>query len=502
MTAEPTPIVPRPGSALLSAAAVRRIDARVGHELAMPSILLMERAGLAATGAVMARFPDAGEATIVVGPGNNGGDGMVVARHLQSAGWSVRVLAPDGRRPGGPDSTTMTTIAERLGLVVEPLDTGSRLEGVVVDALLGTGSVGAPRGPVAAAINAINASCGPVVSVDMPSGVSADTGRVDGVAVRAHLTVTFHAEKLGLYIAPGRVYAGLVEVADIGIPAAISEPPSAWLIERAALDAIDARRPEIDKYAAGAVLLVAGSPGMVGAAALAARAALRAGAGIVFSALAQELLANLTALAPEVVGIALDGDHDALTAITSQLTRVSAVAIGPGLGRASAAGSLVRALLETVDHPVVLDADGLWHVTLDDLARRVGRTVITPHAGEAARLLGCTRDEVDAGRLDAARELSRRGGVVAVLKGSGTLVVGPDGAVGVDALGGPELATAGSGDVLTGIIGSLLATGLDPWSAACASVAVHSLSGQAAGKGRSTMASDLVEAIPTVIGAR
>ena len=243
-----------PGRPLYSVGAVREMDARTVRELELPSIILMERAGLAAADSICNHYGDVRVATIVVGPGNNGGDGMVVARNLRSDGWSVRVVAPGGRPPGGNDSTTMTTIALRLGIVIEPMDVSAPLDGVVVDALLGTGADGAPRGGVADAIEAINAAPGPVVSLDVPSGVSADNGRVEGVAVRADHTVTFHVAKLGLYIAPGRFHAGVVEVKDIGIPPTISEAPSAWLIEAAALDALGSRPTHVDKYAAGSVL--------------------------------------------------------------------------------------------------------------------------------------------------------------------------------------------------------------------------------------------------------
>jgi NAD(P)H-hydrate epimerase len=282
---------------------MREGDRRAVEEHGMPSILLMERAGWVSAHVILARHPDRRSALVVVGPGNNGGDGMVVARHLAEAGWSVTVVAPEGREPEAPDAAVMTAIARSLGLAVEPLTHGFvDPDGpVVVDALLGTGASGAPRGPIGAAVAWMAALQAPVVALDVPSGVEADTGRAPGDAVRAGSTVTYHGHKVGLWVEPGRGLAGQVVVADIGIPSAFGLEPVAWLAGPAAVAAVPPKDAIGDKYRAGAVLVVAGAPGLTGAGCLCARAALRAGAGLVVAAAPAEVQPIMAAQLLEVM---------------------------------------------------------------------------------------------------------------------------------------------------------------------------------------------------------
>lgn len=503
---EPPPIAGlRP---LYDAAAIRDADARAIAG-GVPGDVLMETAGMLAAREILATYPPGSAVTILVGPGSNGGDGMVVARHLAEAGWDVRVEAPGGRAPGSPDGAVMTTRAAEAGIVVANADpvalaTGDRL---VVDALLGTGSRGAPRGDVADLVEAVRASGASVVALDIPTGVDADTGAVPGVAIRAELTVTFAAEKAGLRISPGRALAGRVVTADIGTPRDVVAEPAAWLAGDEAVAAIPRRRDDDDKYRAGGVLVVGGAPGMSGAARLSTRAALRAGAGIVVACVPSPVRAEVTAGTAEVMVSGVPGDEGidvgALDEIMRQAARVGVVAIGPGMGRATQTTVLVRALLAGVDLPVVLDADGLWHLA-DDLASlraRPAPTIITPHAGEAARLLGVTRAEVEAGRLGAARRLADESGAVTLLKGPGTIVVAPGETPVVLAGGTPALATAGSGDALTGIISALLARGMAASGAAVAGAALHARAAVVAGRGDGTIASDIIEALPEAAGA-
>ncbi len=311
---------------------------------------------------------------------------------------------------------------------------------------------------------------GPVVSLDVPSGVDAGSGRVEGAAVRARMTVTYHGDMVGLRIAPGRGHAGRVVVADIGIPGAVALPPTAWLVGAGAVAAVPRKGEAGDKYAAGAVLVVAGSPGLTGAASLAARATLRAGAGLTVVAVPAEVQPAVAAHLLEVMCAPLPDREghlapESVERVESEARRASALAIGPGLGRAECTTDAMLQILDRVALPAVLDADGLWHLedAPERLAARTSPTVITPHAGEAARLLGRTRGEVEAGRLDAARELARRSGAVALLKGPGTIVASPGGEVAVSAGGTPALATAGTGDVLTGTVAALLAKGMEPF---------------------------------------
>jgi ADP-dependent NAD(P)H-hydrate dehydratase / NAD(P)H-hydrate epimerase len=492
---------------LFDAEAMREADRRAGEDHAIPGILLMERAGLTSAEAARASFPEVGAALVVVGPGNNGGDGMVVARHLAEAGWEVEVAGPGGRAPGTPDGAAMAAIAASLGIPVGALETGRPAGArLVVDALLGTGAHGAPRGEAAGAVEWMAGHDGPVMSLDVPSGVDAGSGRVEGAAVRARMTVTYHGDMVGLRIAPGREHAGRVVVADIGIPGAVALPPAAWLVGAGAVAAVPRKGEAGDKYAAGAVLVVAGSPGLTGAASLAARATLRAGGGLTVVAVPAAVQPAVAAHLLEVMCAPLpdrDGHlaPESVERVASEAGRASALAIGPGLGRAECTTEALLQILDRVALPAVLDADGLWHLgdAPERLAGRSAPTVITPHTGEAARLLGTSRGEVEAGRLDAARELARRSGAVAVLKGPGTIVASPGGEVAVGAGGTPALATAGTGDVLTGTVAALLAKGMDPFRAAAVAVAAHARAGELADRGDGTIASDVLEALPAAL---
>ena len=501
---------PLPGCApLFDSAAMREADRRSAEDHAIPSVVLMERAGLAAAEAILDAHPGARAALVVVGTGNNGGDGMVVARHLAEAGLAVRVLSPSGEAPCGPDSAVMSAVAAGIGIAIEPFgpaEPPSPADAIVVDALLGTGAAGAPREPAAAAVRWIAAHPGPVVALDVPSGVEADSGRVAGDCVRAGLTVTFHGDMIGLRVTPGAEMAGRVVVADIGVPSAVALDPVGWLAGPGAAAAVPAKGAGADKYASGSVLVVAGSPGLTGAACLAARATLRAGAGLTVVAapaavapvVAAHLLEVMCAPMPDEAGHLCEASVDAVLA---EARRASAVAIGPGLGRAEATTGALLALLDRLEKPVVLDADGLWHLGAapERLAGRAHPTVLTPHSGEAARLLGRDRADVDADRLACARELARRAGAVVVLKGRGTITAAPSGAVVINAGGSPALASAGTGDVLTGTVAAFLSKGMDPLAAAAAAVAAHAQAGDLAARGDGTIASDLLEALPEAV---
>jgi NAD(P)H-hydrate epimerase len=420
---------------------------------------LMERAGAAVAREAMRAFPRARRFAVVCGGGANGGDGRVAARVLREAGReAVETDAPEG------------------------FD-------VVVDALFGTGFRGAPRPEATALIERVNAADTPVVSVDIPSGVDASTGEVAGTAVRATLTVTFHARKVGLVVAPGRFHAGRVVVADIGLEHGETE---VLRTTESVLRLIPRRAPHDSKYTVGVVLVVGGSPGMTGAAVLTATAALRADAGYVTLAVPAASLPVVETLALEPVKLGFSAE-DAVETILAAAGRSDAVAVGPGLGRDERARALVRELLERLELPVVVDADALFGL---EPVERPAATVLTPHAGELGRLLGISSEEVGAHRLDAARRCAERFAAVVLLKGADTIVVGPQGGPIVSDHAPPSLATAGSGDVLTGVVASFLAKGLEPRLAAAAAATAHGIAAATVPNQAGLVASDVAAALP------
>jgi hydroxyethylthiazole kinase-like uncharacterized protein yjeF len=439
-----------------------------------PTLDLMERAGEAVADAVTRRFPAAERISVWCGGGANGGDGLVVARLLHARGKRVEIrLLADERRVTG-DAAENLRRARELGLPFVEQPGPAEL---VVDALFGTGFSGEPRPEAAEAIALIDGSGAPVVSVDVPSGVDASTGRVDGAAVSADVTVTFHGLKVGLCVAPGRFHAGEVEVAGIGIEHVETRHGRAGL---GALAAVPRRSGRDNKYSAGSVLVVGGSTGLSGAPSLTAQAALRAGAGIVFACVPASLHAVFEQRLLEVVTRPCADDEGVLSPrAADEIVRLSerarAVALGPGLGRSDGVRLLVCRLLERLDLPVVVDADGLWALAghLDWVFARDAPTVLTPHAGELARLLGQESVRVNARRLDAVQAGADDTGAVVLLKGADTLVAEHGRGVVVSELGNPGLATAGSGDVLTGVVAAFLAKGMEPFAATVAAAAAH-----------------------------
>ena len=468
-----------------------------------PTIDLMERAGVATGDSVLRHHPDARSFVVWCGSGNNGGDGLVVARHLFTAGKDVqvRLLAAESRLEG--DSARNLARARELGV---PFVEDAEPPDVVVDALFGTGFSGVPRRAAQAAIETINASGSRVVSVDVPSGVDASTGEVGGAAVRASVTVTFHARKVGLVVAPGRFCAGEVEIADIGIREV--ETQHGRLLP-AAVDLVPRRRPEDNKYRSGTVLVVGGSVGLTGAPCLTCEAAMRSGAGYVFAAHPASigLVLELRLLEAVKRPFADDGGHfsaSAASGIIELAARAGAVAIGPGLGRTEGVRELVRELLEGLDVPVVLDADGLWALAghLGWVFARQSPTVLTPHAGELALLLDTDSARIDAQRLDAAQAGADETGAVVLLKGVDTIVAAPGRGTLIADLGNPGLATAGTGDVLTGVVGAFLSKGMAPQPAAAVAAAVHGLAAGVASARvgeAGLIASDLLPALPVVV---
>ncbi|MFM8999108.1 MAG: NAD(P)H-hydrate dehydratase [Actinomycetota bacterium] len=472
----------------------------------IPAATLMERAGHAVARAAVAlaggRYGR--RVTVVCGAGNNGGDGFVAARVLHGWGVAVTVVAVGGPATRVPAASARRA-AEELGVPVLRLD-GDVLarelarSDAAVDAIVGIGFRGPARDAVAAAIVALDAGACPVLAVDVPSGLDAGTGAIAGPVVRADATVTFGSLKTGLVAAPET--AGPVDVAEIGFPDDLI-PDGCCLVEAGDVADVLPRRDRAAHKREAVVVVIGGSRVMPGAAALAASAAMRGGAGLVQVAVPAGILPVLEVLVPsatflplpETADGALAGDDGSLAAA---LDRAHAVVLGPGAGRDPSTAAWIRATLASLALPTVLDADGLAAFVDAPLSAGAGGLVLTPHVAECRRLLRSDDPRPDSDRIGAARVLAARTGAVALLKGPGTVVATPDGRATVNPTGGPTLATAGSGDVLAGLIGALLARGLAPRDAAVAGAFVHGLAGDraAASRGDGATAADLADAIP------
>jgi ADP-dependent NAD(P)H-hydrate dehydratase / NAD(P)H-hydrate epimerase len=495
---------------LPGAAEQRGLDEWAIGECGIPGLELMERAGEGLTNLVCELAPT-GTVAVVCGKGNNGGDGLVVARLLRVLGRDVRVLllaAPEELRGDAK------TNCERLpGAPPERFDPAA-LEGAdaIVDAILGTGFSGEPRDPAVTAIAAINAAGdagAAVVACDVPSGVDGSTGEIAGEAVRAAATATFHAAKPGLWIAPGKGHAGEVRVIDIGIPPGGPLEADVGLIEDRVSALIPVRGRESTKFAAGSVLVCGGSLGLTGAPSMASESAMRAGAGYVTALVPASLNLVFETRLLEAMSVPLPDADGSLLAVAAQtvlarIGRANALVLGPGLGREPEAQGLARDVAAAAELPLLLDADGLnAHAgKLSSLAQRRAPTVLTPHAGELARLLESDSEAVGAKRLDSVRRAADQSGAIVVLKGDDTLVAEPSGRVGVSRGGAPALATAGTGDVLSGVIGAYLAKGMDPFAAACAGVLVHATAGRVCASeigAEGVIASDVIAALPRAL---
>jgi hydroxyethylthiazole kinase-like uncharacterized protein yjeF len=493
---------------LPDAETMRAIDRWAIEGQGVPGLDLMERAGAGVARAVEARSAD-GPIAVVCGKGNNGGDGLVVARLLREAGRQVTVLctAPADEFTGDAHANLDRLAGDPPAL----LDTAAGAiedAALIVDALLGTGFAGEPHGAVAEAIDALNAAAAPVVSVDVPSGVDASTGVVSGRAVCAAETVTFHSAKPGLWIMPGKAHAGEIQAIDIGIPRGAPQDASIGLMAPSVLELLPRRAAASTKFSSGHVLVAGGSRGLTGAPRMASQAAMRAGAGYVTACVPASLQDVITSAAPPELmtrGLAEQDGQLASAAVTSVLESIrpgGALALGPGLGRGEGAIAFARALARQAEAPLVLDADGLnAHAgRLEDLASREASTVLTPHAGELGRLLELDSEQIERERLRHVRAAARQAHAVVVLKGDDTLVADPAGRVAVSPGGSPALATAGTGDVLTGVIAALLAQGLDAFAAAAVGVSLHSAAGREAarrqGAAEGVIAGDVIAALP------
>ena len=506
---------------VFTAEQMRRLDARAISELGIPGAMLMENAGRGATDALLRALPERGlkprglRVALVCGKGGNGGDGFVVARRLKAAGARPAVYCAFPSDALAGDAARKHREMRRAGIVARVVGDGSALRSalaesdLIVDALLGTGVRGAVGPALTGLIEAMNASGRPVVALDVPSGLSADGGPLAGPVVRAWLTPTFAALKLGLAVGAGVELAGRVEVVDIGIPPAeLTREVSTFVLEAADVAPLfPRRRRDAHKGTYGHLLVVAGSVGKTGAAALCARAAMRTGAGLVTvatSASAQPVVASLLLEAmsvplPETAArtVALKA-HDALIELSAGR---DAVALGPGLGLDDETRRLARVLVRETARPMVVDADGLTALVdhLDELRAAAGPRYFTPHPGEMARMLGAAVADVQRDRLGCARAFAREHGVHLCLKGSRSIVASPEGSVLINPTGNPGMASGGAGDVLTGIVGALLARGLPAARVLGAAVYLHGLAGDIAAERmgeEALVASDVIDALP------
>lgn len=461
---------------LYSTSAARALDANATRTLGGDAYTLMQRAGQVAWQHVLMHWPEAQRVVVVCGPGSNGGDGYVLARYAQRAGRAVEVVHL-------PEHVPANSIAQRACTdYVAASGRVTLFEGVLpksdllVDALFGIGLSRAPDAGAHALIDALNKQSLPVFSLDVPSGVDADRGGVPGVAVVATRTLQFIARHAGLYTGEALEYTGALALDDLDVPAAAFDgvEEHATLFDHEALARwLLPRRRNTHKGESGHVLCIGGEEGSGGAVALCAEAALRAGTGLLSVATRPAHVAAILTRRPEAMVRSVESSED----LAPMLARAGVIAIGPGLGQ----GEWARALLQQAwrsGRPLVVDADALNLLAASP--QPLHDAVLTPHPGEAARLLGCTTAEVQADRFNAARAIAQRHACVVVLKGAGTIIAAPDGALRVIDAGNPGMAVGGMGDVLTGVIAALRAQGLAAFDAASAGALLHALAGDAA----------------------
>ncbi len=476
---------------------VRALDQCAIKNHGIDGYVLMKRAGGKAFAVVRARWPEARSITVCCGAGNNGGDGYVIARLAVQAGLAVQLIGLKSLDDLKGDAKKAALDWIEAGGAIE--HAGAPIHGdLIVDALLGTGLDRPPAGHFADTIAQINASQRPVLAVDVPSGLNADTGMPLDVAVLAKSTVSFIGKKRGMYTGQAGRWCGDCVFFDLDTPAAIhdGQTPDAFLLDKQMLTQwLGKRLPDTHKGHLGHVVVVGGDEGMAGAPILVGQAALRTGSGLVSLATRQLHCGVAIATQPELMAHATE----TLDTLDDLLARANVVALGPGLGKSEWSRAVwQRVLSKTL--PLVVDADALNLLAESDGSSWLDSAILTPHPGEAARLLACTVSEIQADRFAAARSLARQYGAITVLKGYGTLIADPQGRAAVCPYGNPGMATAGMGDALTGVIASLLGQGLDAFDAACCGVVAHALAGDSAADGsRQILASDLINRLRFVL---
>ncbi len=501
---------------VVTAAEMAAIDRYTIDALGLPGRVLMENAGRAVFDILRARLqPLAGKrAAVFCGKGNNGGDGFVIARLLNEASVHCDTFFLGKKNELPEDARANFLLLEKLGYALQPLREEAPLPDLarydfLIDALLGTGVRGSLQGLLAQLVQHINRSALPIIAVDLPTGMNADTGAVEGPCIRAQITVTFGARKQGLLFSPGREYVGELHVADIGFPAIAYEMSAGqtYLLDSTNMSHwLPTRANDAFKNRVGQILVIAGSRGFGGAARLTATAALRAGAGLVVLAAPESLLTAIEAATAEVIKLPLP-EHDGavasnvIPALEERLAWANVVALGPGLGTSAAAKELVTHVLRTFSGIVVLDADGINVLAseIETLRASTSRIILTPHPGELKRLLSNAPTLFADSPIATARRVAKELGHVLVLKGAPTVIGLPAEEVLVNSTGNSGMATAGSGDVLTGLIAGLAGQGLAPAKAASLGVYLHGLAGDLARDHLgmwSMLASDILNHMP------
>lgn len=497
---------------LYSAAEMRTVDRLAVDEIGLPAAVLMERAGLGAAGDILEWFADAQRIAILCGAGNNGGDGFVLARHLAATGRSVDVLLVEAESKIRREAKMFLEVARKIGVNVERVNItkwSSRLPeyDLLVDAMLGTGASAAPRPDFEAVIRAANATLKPIVALDIPTGVDASTGVVETVAIQADLTLTFHAPKIGLAVAPGRFHAGRVKAIDIGIPVQADGEIQQALATPALLSVVPPKPRWASKHDVGRVVCVGGSVGMAGAISLTSQAALRGGAGVVWGVVPEPLAMQLDVAVPEVQFRGAIADQQGLLTVGAAqgleplVERSDVVAFGPGIGESEQVSALARWAVRHAP-ALVLDAQGITAFAGDAsaIAARDGSpTLLTPHVAELAALTGQPLELVRSHRIDAARAAAMQTRATILLKGEDTIVCEPNGEFLV-CRSHVGMATSGSGDVLTGVCAALMARGLSPTLAACcaalACARASELASEIGGSPNGVIAHDLIDLLP------
>ncbi len=511
---------------LLKAREMKEIDRRASSEYAIPSLLLMENAGIRTVEVIeeILGNPRGKNVVVLAGKGNNGGDGLVITRHLLNAGVHVDTFLLCREEEMTADSLINYHIICKMQAGIYPLYDEEDLDklmlsllssDLIVDALYGIGFKGSLNDYESRIVKMVNWSKNPVVAVDIPSGVEADTGRINGEAVAATHTVTFALPKIGMVIEPGKSYVGKLSVADISIPRPLLEEASLknnLINESMIRPFIKRRQPESHKGTYGHTLVVGGSAGMSGAVIMTAAAALRSGSGLVTAAVPESLLPVVDSSLSEVISSPLAENHEgtiameALPQIESLLGKVSVCALGPGMSVYSNALALINLILQKSGVPVLIDADGLNALqgNLDILKNRQVPLILTPHPGEMARLTGRSIAEIQSNRIEIARDFAQKWGITLVLKGNNTVIASSTGEIYINLNGNPGMATAGSGDVLCGIISSLVSQGLKPLIAAVVGVYLHAAAGDRGAeiKGqRGLLAGDIIACLPDILKA-
>lgn len=511
---------------LVTANEMQHMDRNTIESFGIPGRVLMENAGRGATVFFLETVYRhlSGPVGVMAGRGNNGGDGFVMARYLHQKGIPVTVflLSPKGRLTG--DAAANLHLLDTMGVpVVEIADavafeaqqTALRHQHIWIDAILGTGLRSDVRGFYRTAIDFINSRQRPVFAVDIPSGLNADTGQVCGTSIRATATATFGFAKIGHFAYPGRTLTGRLKVIEIGIPPHVATQVGC----RQHLIAPDTLKPDYPRRSAtahkghtGHLLVLAGSPGKTGAAAMAATSAMRVGAGLVTLGIPRSLNPVLEALVTEAMTVALAEsaqgalDESAIETILPLIADKRCLAVGPGIGTAATTGRLLSRLIQASPVPMVIDADGLNLIAADPtlLSKRQSPVVLTPHPGEMARLSGHSTAKIQNDRIGHARAFAERYGIIVILKGAGTVVAQPDGTVFVNPTGNPGMAAGGMGDVLTGIIAGLVTQGMQIGEASCWGVYLHGLAADHVARDNAPvgyLATEVMQALPEAMQA-